>query len=133
MIPGSNLLNLALTVIGSQSVQWFRYQSSVTGTTGLNLVTYAAPVTVTRGSVQPVDRARYEAYGLDWQKSYVTWFVPNNFPQPITRNPNGDGDVIEWNARRYQVVGDTPWSAIDQWTRVLCVDIGPATGATTNA
>lgn len=133
MIPGSNLLNLALTVIGSQTVSWFQFKSNTIGPTGLNTVTYNAAVTVTRGSVQPVDRSRYEQWGLDRQKSYVTWFVPNVAPLPITRNPDGNGDVIEWNGRRYQVVGDTPWSAIDQWTRLLCVDIGPATGNTTNA
>jgi hypothetical protein len=133
MIPGSNLLNLALTVIASQSVNWFKFASQAPGPTGLNVVTYNAPVTVTRGSVQPVDRNRYVAYGLDLQKSYVTWFVPNVTAQSISRNPDNSGDVIEWNGRRYQCVGDTPWSAIDQWTRVLCVDIGPATGNTTNA
>lgn len=132
-IPGSNILALALTVIGSQTVKWFQYASMAPGPTGLVTVTYNAPVTVTKGSVQPVDRARYDAWGLDWQKSYVTWFVPNENVMPITRNPNSNGDVIEWGGRRYQAIGDTPWGAIDQWTRILCIDIGPATGATTNA
>lgn len=133
MIPGSNLLNLALTVIGSQTVTWFKFTSQAPGPTGKNIVTYLPGVIITKGSVQPVDRARYEAYGLDFQKSYVTWFVPNVAAQSITRNPDNSGDVIEWNNRRYQLVGDTPWTAIDQWTRVLGVDIGPATGNLTNA
>lgn len=133
LVPGSNLLNLALSVIGSSTVEWFKFVSQAPGPTGKNVVTYAAGVTVTKGSVQPVDRARYTAYGLDFQKSYVTWFVPNVDASSITRNPDNSGDVIEFNGRRYQCVGDTPWKAIDSWTRVLCVDIGPATGATTNA
>lgn len=144
MIPGSNLLKTALSVIGSQTVNWLKYQSIATGPTGLDTITYAAAQTITLGSVQPVPRSRYEAYGLDWQKSYVTWFVPDATPGPIKRNPDGSGDVIEWpvnrdgtliagKSRRYQLVGDTPWSNIDNWTYVLGVDIGPATGATTNA
>lgn len=144
MIPGSNLLKTALSVIGSQTVNWFQYLSQVSGPTGLNTVTYAAVQTITLGSVQPVPRSRYEAYGLDWQKSYVTWFVPDATPEPIKRNPDGSGDVIEWpvnrdgtliagKSRRYQLVGDTSWSNIDNWTYVLGIDIGPATGATTNA
>lgn len=143
MIPGSNLLSLALTVIASQPVNWLQFASQAPGPTGLNVVTYSAPQTVTIGNVQPVDRARYDQLGLDRQKSYVTWFVPKINAQPIRSNPDGSGDVIEWpankdgtlvaGARRYQIVGDTPWTAIDNWTRVLGVDIGPATGNTTNA
>lgn len=133
MIPGSNLLALALTVIAPQSVQWFAYTGSAIGPTGLNLATYAAPVTLKRTSVQPVNRNRYEAYGLDWNKSYITIYATDGQPLPVQHNPDGDGDVIEWNGRRYQVVGDTPWSALDHWTGLLCVDIGPATGSTTNA
>jgi hypothetical protein len=144
MIPGSNILKLALSVIGSQTVNWFEFESSAPGPTGLQLATYAVPQTVTLGSVQPVPRSRYEAYGLDRQRSYVTWFVPNVNAQSITRDPDANGDVIEWpvnkdgslisgTSRRYQLVGDTPWTSIDSWTYVLGIDIGPATGATTNA
>jgi hypothetical protein len=144
MIPGSNILKLALTVIGSQNVNWFQFASVTTGPTGLDVTTYSAPQTVTLGSVQPIDRARYEALGLDLQKSYVNWFVPNVNALSVTRNPDGNGDVIEWPvtkqgalisgvSRRYQLVGDTPWTQQDNWTRVLGVDVGPATGNTTNA
>lgn len=133
LIPGSNILSLALSVIGSTPVEWFKYQSQAPGPTGKNVVTYAAPVTVTKGSVQPVDRSRYTSYGLDFAKSYVTWFVPNVDASSIKRNPDNSGDVFETGGRRYQCVGDTPWKTIDQWTRILGVDIGPATGATTNA
>lgn len=144
MIPGSNILKMALTVIGSATVNWFQYQSSATGLTGMDTVTYASPQTITLGSLQPVPRSRYEAFGLDWQKSYVTWFVPDVDALSITRNPDQSGDVIEWpvtkqgalipnKSRRYQLVGDTPWTNVDGWTYVLGVDIGPATGSTSNA
>jgi hypothetical protein len=143
MIPGSNLLMTALSVIGSQTVNWFQYQSIGAGPTGLETVTYAAHQTIMLGSVQPVPRNRYEAWGLDWQKSYVTWFVPNVNAQSISRSPDNSGDVIEWpvnkdgslvtgKSRRYQLIGDTPWTNIDGWTYVIGIDIGPATGATTN-
>ena len=144
LIPGSNILTLALSVISSQVVNWFQWQDNDTGPTGLDIVTYAAPQTIKLGSVQPVPRSRYEAYGLDREKAYITWFVPNVNAQSITRAPDTSGDVIEWpvtndgaliagQSRRWQLVGNTPWSAIDGWTYVLGVDIGPATGATTNA
>lgn len=144
MIPGSNILKTALSVIGSQTVNWLQFVSQSEGPTGLSTAMYATSQTIKLGSLQPVPRSRYEAYGLDWQKSYVTWFVPNVNALSITRNPDQSGDVIEWpvnndgslitgKSRRYQLVGDTPWTYVDGWTYVLGVDIGPATGAMTNA
>jgi len=133
IIPGSNLLALALTVIASTPVQYFQFQSTATGPTGLETATYAAPVTIPKGSVQPVDRSRYSAYGLDWEKSYVAWFVPKLAASSITRNPDNSGDVIECNGRRYQLMSGTNWYNIDGWMSLLGIDIGPATGNTTNA
>lgn len=143
-IPGSNILSMALTVIAPQPVNWFKFIGHDIGPTGLSTATYNDPQTVKIGSLQIVSRDRYEDYGLDWQKNYVTWFVPNIKAVPVQRNPDGDGDVIEWpvNAdgsliagasRRWQLISDTPWSYIDGWTYILAIDIGPATGATTNA
>jgi hypothetical protein len=132
-VPGSNLLKTALRVIGSTAVEWFQFQGQTTGPTGLVTSSYAESVTVEKGSVQPVPRDRYQQWGLDYAKSYVTWYVPNFDAKSITRDPNGNGDVIEWNNRRYQCIGDNPWFAIDGWNGVLCADIGPATGATNNA
>lgn len=144
IIPGSNLLKLALSVQGSQTVNWFQFASQKSGPTGLNEVTYNAPQTVTLGSVQPVPRNRYDAYGLDREAKYVTWFVPNVNAQSVSRGPDKSGDVIEYPinkngtliagvSRRYQLVGDTPWLSSDSWTYALGQDIGPATGNTTNA
>lgn len=142
-IPGSNLLAQALTVIASSPVNFLQWQSATPGPTGLSTSIYAAPQTILKGSVQAVDLSRYEQLGLDRQKSYVTWYVPNVVVQSIRANPDSNGDVIEWpvskagallpGARRYQIISDTPWSVQDGWMRVLGVDIGPATGATTNA
>lgn len=143
-VPGSNILKLALSVIGSQNVNWFQFASQNIGPTGLNTVTYNAAQLLTLCSVQPVPRDRYSTYGLDWEKAYVSWFVPSINAQALTRNPDGSGDVIETPvtatgalisgvSRRYQLVGSTPWSNQDGWTNVIGLDIGPATGNLTNA
>lgn len=133
IVPGSNLLSLALTVIGSSTVVYFKYSGKSQNAIGEDVSTYLPGETVSKGSMQPVPRNRYEMYGLDWSKSYWTWFVPNVFASTITRNPDGDGDIVEYNGRRYQIISDTPWSSVDSWTYVTCCDIGPATGALTNA
>lgn len=142
-VPGSNLLAQALTVIASSPVNFLQWQGETIGPTGLSTSTYAAPRTILKGSVQAVDLSRYEQLGLDRQKSYITWYVPNVVVQSIRANPDSNGDVIEWpvdktgallsGARRYQIISDTPWNTQDSWVRVLGVDIGPANGATNNA
>jgi hypothetical protein len=143
MVPGSNLLTLALTVIGSTPVRYFGYQSVENGETGLDTVTYADPVTYVRGSVQPVDRNRYEALGLDWEKSYIVWYVPNLAGTTLSRNPDNSGDVVEAPvnrdgslipgvSRRYQLLQGNNWFNADKWMSLVGVDIGPATGSTTN-
>lgn len=132
-VPGSNLLSLALTVIGSTPVDYYQYQSVSTNAQGRDLTTYHPKQTIVSGSVQAVDRSRYERFGLDWEKRYISWFVPNLDAVDLSRNPDINGDVIEVNGRRFQLMGGTDWFDMDGWMSLLGVDIGPATGATTNA
>lgn len=133
IVPGSNLLAMALTVIGSTPVTYYRYLGETTGPTGLDTVTFADGVVVSVGSVQAVDRSRYQEFGLDWMKSYIVWYVPELDASAIARNPDNSGDVIEVNGRRYPLIGGTDWFRIDGWLSMIGVDTGPATGATTNA
>lgn len=129
-VPGGNWLSLALTVIGSQTVQFFKEAARVNNK-GLWLVTYADALEYDEGSVQPVDKRLYQALNLDFQKNYVSWFVPDNDAVNIARDQSGS--VFEWNGRRFQMVGQTDWFAQDSWSAFIGCDIGPATGALTNA
>ncbi len=142
-IPGANVLGIALRVIGSQN--YVNYYAEVLPrqrqSNGVYLSTYAAPVTLAKQSVQPVPRDRYQQIGLDFQKSYVTWYVPHLDFVSIQRNSGGD--VIEWPVNvdgslipgvssRYQLPSDTPWQIQDGWASAICVRLGPATGARNN-
>lgn len=129
-IPGLNLLSMALTMIASESVQWFSDGGRRKQPNGVFLTTFAEPVTVEQCSVQAVDRTKYAAMGLDFQKSYVTWFVPSLSLVTVQRAKSGD--VIEWNGGRYQLEGGIDWTAQDNWGTAICCLIGPATGATNN-
>lgn len=131
MIPGLNLLALALTVIASNSVNYFAFAGRVTQSNGVDLTTYAAPITIAQGCLQPVDRSLYKEYGLDWEKSYFVWYVPNLNASDITRDTSAD--VIEADGNRLQLAGGTDWFARDGWKSFLGVLIGPATGNLTNA
>lgn len=124
MIPGSNLLAQALTVIApTQCLHW-----ATTGRTlnsiGQWIVTYAEPVNIW-ASVQAVPRKVYRELGLDFQKSYVQFYSVTLITD-LTRDTAGD--LLEWNGRRYQLESKNDWKAIDGWAGVVGVDIGEATG-----
>jgi hypothetical protein len=130
-VPGSNLLLMALTVLGSTPVDYLKYSARVANAGGVYLTTYLAPVTIVEGSVQAVDRSKYVQYGLDFEKNYVSWFVPEVDAIDLARDVSGD--AIEVLGRRWQLMGSTDWFQVDGWKSLMGVDIGPATGSITNA
>lgn len=119
MIPGSNLLRQALSMIGSQAVTYYADAGRATTATGRDVTYFQEGVAVTEGSVQAVPRNRYESLGLDFSRNYVTWFVPQNV---IGLGRNVSGDNIEFNGRRYDIETMTNWYAQDGWVECLCVE-----------
>lgn len=127
-----NLLVRAVGVIGDTGpVAYFKYAGRAFNDRGIYLTSYLAPATINGTHVQAVDRAKYEAMGLDFNKTYTVWYVPNLNAIDIERDTSGD--VIEYAGRRSQLEGVTDWFVQNGWKSFLCVDIGPATGALTNA
>lgn len=131
MIPGSNVLSIALSVMGHTSVLYYKFLANTVNSGGYDVATYLPAVTITSGSVQSVNRAKYNELGLDLEKRYIQWFVPGVDVIDIARGYSGD--IIEVLGRRWQLTGGDDWYLIDGWKAIMAVDIGPATGATTNA
>lgn len=121
MIPGINVLGMALSVIAPQAVKYYQWTGNVTGPTGKDVPTYAAFVT-RRGSFQPVERSRLEKMGLDMAESYATFFGPGTVR---TLERDGAPDNFAYNGRRYAALDVADWLAQDGWTAAVCVDIGP--------
>lgn len=119
MIPGSNLLRLAIGVIGAQTVMWSHATGRTNNIIGLLVTTYADPVAVT-GSFQPVPRALIETLGLDFNKEYVTFFTTTSF-QDIGRDDAPDKFVFDGST--YQVLNNTEWMAVDGWNSSIAVKI----------
>lgn len=119
MIPGSNLLNTALRVIGNQTFTYTPYVSRSTTANGMYLSTYGDSQQLT-GSVHPVPRKLYDDLGLDFQKNYVKVHVSANLID-IARDVSGD--KIVFNGVNYQVESRTPWFSIDGWNSLLCVQV----------
>lgn len=136
-IPGSDLLGIAMGVISSQPVTYYRNTGRTTDDSGRDTPSFDAPVPDPNdpdaepldGSVQAVPRSRYALYGLDVQKSYVTWFIEQ---EVIDVERDFSGDRITYGNRLYQLVSATDWFGQDGWVYVICVDIGSAANAPYN-
>jgi len=120
MIPGANILNMALQIIAKQTVQYYAFVSRALNAVGQDIATYAAVQNIV-GSWQPVPRQVYVLYGLDLQKDYFTFYTSNNVLD-VTRDVSGD--QIAYRGRRYQVESNNDWYQLDGWKGILCVGLG---------
>lgn len=124
MIPGINLLNVALGVIGSQPVTYYRDTGEPeTLPNGVVRPKYSAGEPVPKCSVQAVSRDTVDRRGLDVSSDYVEWFVPRAV---VGLERDKSGDEIEWDNRRWKVVGKYEnWAAQDGWCCGLFQEIKP--------
>jgi E217 collar protein gp28 len=116
-IPGGNLLKVALGIIAKQTVSYYQFISRAASAKGQWVATYADPVNLV-GSFQPVPRKLYEQYGLDFSKSYFTFYTSNNI---LSTQRDVSGDQLAFNGVRYQCESNNDWFPIDGWKGVLCV------------
>ncbi len=119
MIPGGNLLNLALSVIAKQPMIYSRFIKRTTGENGMFISQYAPEIPVT-GSFQPVPRNLYQVMGLDFQKNYANIFISRNILD-VERDVAGDQFKVCGNV--WQAESKTAWNAVDGWDQVLCVEV----------
>lgn len=119
MIPGGNLLNMALSVIKKQTFQYFTWTQRTLQPNGLYTAAYAAGLPVT-GSVQPIPRNLYAAMGLDFQKNYRNFFVQRDIFD-VKRDVSGDQFCFE--GKNFQCVSKTAWYGVDGWDQVLCIEV----------
>lgn len=122
MIPGSNLLSMALSVIAPQTVSYYRFTGNTVNAIRNKIPSYADPVDIL-GSLQPVARALYSQYGLDLSKKYFILFTENNL---IAVDRSIAGDQISVEGVRYECLSATEWFNLDGWVEILCVRIAPA-------
>lgn len=122
IVPGSNLLNLAMGVIGAQAAVWYRATGRTQNDMGQYVTSYADPIIV-RGSMQPLDKPKYEALGLDMARVHWVFYTSH----PIEGVSRGESpDYLEYNGRRLEVVDEANWFVADGWRGLILVDEGPA-------
>lgn len=122
MIPGSNLLNVALSVIGKQPVLYYRATGRTKNSVGQWVTEYSEPFQVL-GSLQAVPKSLFSQAGLDYQKNYLNCYFSVN-AHDIRRGESGD--MFVYGGRRWQFLSATDWSNQDGWSATIAVDIGEA-------
>lgn len=122
IVPGSNLLNMALSIIGSDTILFSKFLGRELNAAGKYINVYAPQVPL-EGSWQPMDQRAYQTYGLDLQKQYFMFYT-SEVVESIARG--SAPDLVERNGRKYETKGDTPWFSVDGWTAAMFVDVGPA-------
>lgn len=119
--PGSNLLKSAFKLIAKQKVGWLKWLGREVNSIGNDVDKYAARKDL-MGSFQPVPRSRYEMLGLDFSKSYATFYSTTDIG---CIEQGRSGDIILFAGRQWKCEAPNDWYAVDGWTGVLMIDIGP--------
>lgn len=119
LVPGGNLLGMALRVINPQGLQWQQFTGRARNAGGDYVNTYAAAATI-QGSFQPMDAKTYQALGLDLKKTYATLYTPQ-FIQ--TTNRNASGDLVTYNGKLWQGEDARDWTGQDGWGAYVFVQV----------
>lgn len=114
-----NLLSLAMSVTGRQSVKWERFKGAPENEAGYNVRTYYPAKNIT-GHVQPIPQSLFTKLGLDFSKEYVTLYTPAGV---VTVDRDESGDRITYNGRIYIAEDGTDWSGQAGWSAIRCVRV----------
>lgn len=119
-----NLLEHALPIINNVIDQTsgtfqFRSQESEEVNEIGNPVASYGPWIPCQGAVQPVQRSRYEALGLDWSKKYINCWgsVLMN-----TIDKDTQPDQILWRGRLWNVTAVNDWNYHNGWVNVTACE-----------
>lgn len=115
----SNLLVDALDVIGVQNFLYYQYLGRTTNAIGLDVAARSPGISVS-GSFQPVPRSLYAHMGLDFQKYYANFYVPQNV---IDIERNSAGDQFSYNGKLFQVLSRTDWHGVNGWVAFLAIQV----------
>lgn len=119
MIP-KNLLDMALSVLPKNEVEWERFDRIETDDRGKEVPKYQRPVKVT-GSWQSVSANTIQQLGLSAEKQYRMFYAS----KPITSLVNKTSpDIVTYNGESYEAVGNSAdWYDQNGWKGVLLVKV----------
>lgn len=115
-----NLLAMASQLIPLQTIQIKRCTGRTLNDVGLEVSSFAVATSI-KASVQPVSRAVYEQFGLDFQKDYVTVFSSSLI---VDVGRDVAPDVITYDGKEYQMLSNQgAWMEYNGWNYLLAVRI----------
>ena len=120
IVPGSNLLGIALSVLGAQTASYYARTGRTKNSRGVFVTTFAPPIDVI-GSWQPMNKTTVTAMGLDMSKDYATFYSATPFN---TIDENEPADEFTYAGRRWRAISKTNWTPADGWNGVVVVDVG---------
>ena len=117
-----NLLLLANQVIPFQTVQLRQFQSETRNAVGLEVPTYADPVSI-EGKINYIRSSLYKKLGLDYKRNYLLFHTIRAVDGISRMN---EGDNFDFDNRRWQVESKTGWRPIAGWDAFICVEVTSA-------
>jgi len=122
MVPGSDLLSIALTTINPQVIKYRKFAGRTLNVNRDYVDQMGEPFDMLC-SVQRVQTSKYAELGLDLQKSYVKVFASHDL---IDIGRDTSGDDFTWGGRRFKLTSNGNWFLMDGWATCIAVDVGPA-------
>lgn len=120
-IPGANLLSMASRVIRFETIGHRAFVSRVANSAG-DFVSAFAPSVDIQGSMQPLNKKTYQELGLNLSKNYIMLYTSAVITPPVRDH---EGDLLTFGGKTWQCESDQSWSAIDGFTKMLCVEVPP--------
>lgn len=121
MVPGSNLLNIALSVIQPTSGVFVKkFQGDGENSFGGTVKTYTDPLPLNGVSVQPVTKEQIQQTGLALNKEYIYIWTRSDVESAYRGR---QCDLINWNGEDYEVAPESDWIKQDGWKQVTAVKL----------
>lgn len=119
-----NLLAVALSLVGRQTVVVRRFVSLGTTAAGNPAPTFATAETVS-GSFQPLSAAMVQTMGLDLGRAYATFW--SDVAPPLEEvNRGRAGDRVIYGGEIYEVHAPINWTASAGWRGVILGKVADA-------
>lgn len=119
MIPGSNLLRMALTVIApTQNVAYRAYMGEHENSFGGTVPNYGTTTPLFGVSVQPITKEQIQQMGLAVNKRYVSVWTLTDVEAAWRGRQN---DILLWSGSEWEVLPQEDWIIQDGWRVITAV------------
>ena len=114
-----DLLNKAVAIIPPVEIKYRKFTSGTVNSFGIVPTLYGSAVT-TSGSVQPLDNALYERYGLQLSKNAREVYIPANVDGMAQISIGGD--ILLFEGKSWSIVSEENWHPYDGWKTLIVVE-----------